>query len=161
MSKTTGLAEAKISVSVPVTGYRKRMLFTRFSLQRIEGHILAHFGLLDDSGILRDAFACAFTKQTLSDSKASLTAFLAKVGGPQSPPPKWSAPAGPTATDIATVINAGLSTDAELLLSAFAIGPAIAKAKTSDKPIEMDAIAMLRCDPDLLKSFIAELYASD
>jgi len=94
MSKSAGLSEVKLSISIPVTGYRRRMLFTRFSLQRIEGHILAHFGLLDESGILRDSFSCAFSKQTLQDSKAGLTGLLAKVGGPQTTPQKWTPPVG-------------------------------------------------------------------
>ncbi len=75
--------------------------------------------------------------------------------------PKWVAPAGSAPTDTATVINAGISTDAEILLSAFAIGPAIEKSKNSDKPVEMDAVAMLRCDPDILKSLLAELYVDE
>ncbi|MEK7675253.1 MAG: hypothetical protein AAB676_05380 [Verrucomicrobiota bacterium] len=58
-------SEVKIRLSIPSVGYPRRMFFNRFALQRIEGHALAYFALVDDSGILRDSYACMLSKQTL------------------------------------------------------------------------------------------------
>ena len=161
MSKSDPKQEAKISISVSPTGFRRRMLFNRFFLQPIDAHILAYFGLVDDSGFLRDQFVIGISKQTIEDSKASLTSFLTRIGSPTTTQPKWVPPSIPTTTELANVINAGVSTDGEILFSSFAIGPAISKTKESQKPIDIDPIAMLRCDPELLKLFIVELYTSE
>ena len=159
MSKSDQKREAKISISISPTGYRRRMLFNRFYLQKIDQHILAHFGLVDDSGFLRDSYAISLTKQTLEDSKASLTSFLAKVGAPTTALPVWAPPPMSAGTELANIINVGVSTDAEIIFSSFAIGPALAKAKETQKPIDIDPIALLRCDPELLKLLIVQLYA--
>lgn len=150
----------QIKITVGPTGFERRMFFNRFSVLRIDEHAVVYFGLVDDSGVLRDCYACTLTKQTLNDNKASLTGLLAKIGAPKASGPKWVPPQHPMPTDLASVINAGVSIDAELLLFGFAIGPAVAKTKETSKPIEIDGIAMLRCSPELLKLLIAELYNS-
>jgi hypothetical protein len=54
--------EVRIKLSVPSVGYRRWMFFNRFALQRVDGHVLALFGLVDDSNVLRDSYGCMLTK---------------------------------------------------------------------------------------------------
>ena len=148
-----------INVAMPVNGYRRRMFFNRFYLENIGEHVLAHFGLIDNSGFLRDVFLCALTKQSLADNKPGLTSLLTKVGGPQNVAPKWGGvSSSQTGVEMANVMNVVMSVDGELLLASFPITPAMAQSKNSNAPVQIDGVAILRTDPDLLKQFIAELY---
>ncbi|HUA67293.1 MAG TPA: hypothetical protein VMA13_01985, partial [Candidatus Saccharimonadales bacterium] len=96
--------EVKIALSVPAIGYPRRMFFNRFSLQWIDEHALAYFALVDGSGIPRDIYACMFSRQTLKESKASLVAYLGRIGAPKSNQITWLPPATPMVTDVAVVI---------------------------------------------------------
>jgi hypothetical protein len=138
--------EVKIKLSIPSVGYLRRMFFNRFALQRIEGHTLAYFALVDDSGILRDIYACMLSKQTLKDNKESLGKYLGRIGVPKSGPTVWSPPTTLMTTDVATVINMGYTEDAEIVLGTFAIGPAIQQVKVTNKETQVDGVACLRCD---------------
>jgi len=153
--------EVKIKLSVPVTGYPRRMFFNRFAIQWIGGHALTYFALVDGSGILRDIYACMFSRQTLKESKESLGGYLGRIGSPKGAPAPWSPPSQPMATDVATVINMGYTEDAEIVLGIFAVVPAIQQAKLADKEIQVDGVACLRCDLELQRQLVAALYAKD
>ncbi len=153
--------EVKISVSVAATGFKRRMYFNRFHLQWLDRHALVHFGLIDESGTLRDHYACVLTKMTLRDSKAGLTAYLEKVGGPTKPKIPWTPPTGQMGIDVANIITVGQTEHAEILLSSFSVGPAIQQAKASDKPVETDPIALLACEPEIQHLVLTELYADE
>jgi hypothetical protein len=154
-------AEVKIKLAVPAVGYRRRMFFNRFALLRIEGHVLALFGLVDDANKLRDSYACMLTKQVLRESKESLGSYLGRIGTPKSSPPTWSPPDNPVTTDVATVINMGYTEEAEIVLGAFAVGPAVQQVKGVDKEIQVDGVACLRCDVETQRQFVAGLYARE
>ena len=153
--------EIKINLSIPSGGYQRRMFFNRFALQRIDGHVLSYFALVDDSGLLRDIYACMLTKQTLKESKTSLGTYLGRIGAPKSGPPAWSPPAAPMPTDVATVLNMAYTEEAEIVLGTFAVGPAIQEVKGSDKEIQVDAVACLRCDLETQRQFLAALYGKE
>jgi hypothetical protein len=158
MAKNETKGETRINIALPTIGYKRRMVFNRFALQRIDLHVFISFGLVDDSGMLRDHYACVLSKQSVEDAKASLTTFLARIGLPDGTNIKWTPPSGVMEIDMGNIINMGLSTDAEILINAFAMSPAAAKSKQSDKPIEVEGVAMLRCSPELMKLLIVELY---
>ncbi|NOS69684.1 MAG: hypothetical protein HOP33_07120 [Verrucomicrobia bacterium] len=153
--------EVKIKLAIPSVGYQRRMFFNRFALQRIDGHALAFFALVDDSGLLRDIYACMLSKQTLKESKESLGKYLGLVGAPKSSATAWSPPASLMATDVATVINMGYTEEAEIVLGTFAVGPAIQQVKISDKEIQIGGVACLRCDLETQRQFLAALYAKE
>lgn len=153
--------EVKIKLSVPSAGYQRRMFFNRFALQRIDGHVLSYFALVDDSGILKDLYACMLTKQTLKESKASLGTYLGRIGAPKSGPASWSPPATQMTTDVATVINMGYTEDAEIVFGTFAVVPAIQQVRAADKEIQVDAVACLRCDLETQRQFLAALYGKE
>ncbi|MBI2928789.1 MAG: hypothetical protein HYY24_24260 [Verrucomicrobia bacterium] len=153
--------EVKIKLSVPATGYRRRMFFNRFALQWIDGHALACFALVDESGILRDTYACMLTRQTLKESKESLGKYLGRIGAPKGAPAAWSPPSQPLTTDVATVINMGYTEEAEIVFGTFAVVPAIQQVKAADKEIQVDGVACLRCDLETQRQFLAALYAKE
>ena len=155
--------EVKINLSISPVSYRRRMFFNRFALQRIDGHVLAYFALVDDSAILRDIFACTLSKQTLKEGKESLGAYLGRIGAPKGPTPAWSPPSQPMTTDIATIINMGYTEEAEIVLSTFAVVPAIKQAKNADKEkeIQADGVACLRCELETQRQFLAALYMKE
>jgi hypothetical protein len=154
-------SEVKIKLSIPAVGYLRRMFFNRFALQRIEGHALTYFGLVDDSGILRDSYACMLSKQTLKESKESLVKYLGRIGAAKNDPAAWSPPAPLPPTDVATVISMGYSEEAEIVLGSFAVGPAVQQAKGADNEIKVDGVACLRCDLETQRQFLAALYAEE
>lgn len=153
--------QVTIKLSVPATGYQRRMFFNRFALQWIDGHALAYFALVDDSGILRDVYACMLSRQTLKESKDSLGKYLGRIGVPKGAAAPWSPPSQPTTTDLATVVNMGCTEDAEIVFGTFAVGPAIQQVKNLDKEIRVDAVACLRCDLETQRQFLVALYAKD
>lgn len=150
--------EVKVRLSVPPTGYPRRMFFNRFAVQWLGGHALVFFALVDDSGILRDVYACTLTRQTLRESKDSLGRYLGLIGAPKGAPAAWSPPGQPMATDVATVMHMGYTEEAEIVLGTFAVGPAIQHVKNTDKEIQVDGVACLRCDLETQRQFLAELY---
>lgn len=153
--------EIKIRLAVPATGYPRRLFFNRFALHWIDGHALAYFALVDDSGILRDIYACMLTKQTLKESKESLGKYLGRIGAPKGAPAAWSPPSQPMTTDVATVINMGYTEEAEIVLGTFAVGPAVQQVKNADKELQVDGVACLRCDLEMQRQFLAALYARE
>jgi hypothetical protein len=153
-------AEHKIGVTVQATGFKRTMYFNRFALEKVGRHTLAHFGLIDDSGVLKDHYSCILPEQTLKDSRAGLTSYLEKVGGPATERTPWNPPAGHLRPDVANIINVVQTDIGEIILSSVAIGPAIQKTKDTGKPIDADPIALLISEPDLQRLFITELYAS-
>jgi len=154
-------SEVKIKLSIPSVGYPRRMFFNRFALQRIDGHALTCFALVDNSGVLRDSYACMLSKQTLKESKESLVKYLGRIGAPKSEPAAWSPPGTAMATDVATVISMGYSEEAEIVLGTFAVGPAVQQVKAADKEIEVDGVACLRCDLETQRQFLAAPYAEE
>lgn len=153
--------EVKIKLAVPSVGYPRRMFFNRFALLRIDGHALVCFALVDDSGLLRDIYACMLTKQTLKESKESLGSYLGRIGAPKTAPTAWTPPLTPMTTDVATVINMGYTDEAEIVLGTFAVGPAIQQVKALDKEVQVDGVACLRCDLETQRQFLAALYARE
>ncbi len=152
--------EHKIGVSIQATGFKRTMYFNRFSLEKIGRHTLAHFGLIDESGVLRDHYGCILPERTIKDVRASLTDYLEKVGGATTEKKPWNPPAGHVRLDVANVINMGQTDLGEIIFSSVAIGPAITKTKDSGKPIDADPVALLICEPDLQRLFLTELYAN-
>ncbi len=152
-------AEVKIKLSIPSGGYKRRMFFNRFALHRIDGHVLAYFGLVDESGLLRDIYATMLTKQTLKESRESLGKYLGTIGSPKTTAPVWSPPTSPANTDVALVINMGYTEEAEIVLGSFAVGPAIQQVKNDRKDvIDVEAVACLRCDLETQRQFLSALY---
>jgi hypothetical protein len=152
--------EHKIAVAVQATGFKRTMYFNRFSLEKVGRHTLAHFGLIDESGVLRDHYGCILPEQALKDSRAGLTNYLEKVGGATTEKTPWNPPTGHLRLDVANVITVAQTDVGEIILSSIAVGPAIQKTKESPKPIEADPVALLISEPDLQRLLITELYAS-
>jgi hypothetical protein len=151
--------EHKIAVAVQPTGFKRTMYFNRFALEAIGRHMLAHFGLIDESGVLRDHYSCMIPEHTLKESRPGLVGYLEKVGAASSQKAPWNPPAGQLRMDVVNLINMGQTDVGEIVLSSIAIGPAIAKSKDG-KPIDADPIALLICEPDIQRLFITELYAN-
>ncbi|NLH73442.1 MAG: hypothetical protein GX456_10350 [Verrucomicrobia bacterium] len=152
--------EVKIRVSVPTTGYRRRMFFNRFAIQWICGHALAHFALVDAVGNLRDSYACVLSRQTLNESRERLGKYLARIGTPENPEADWVPPAQGQ-TDMANFILMGYGEEAEILLAAFAVGPAIQRSKEKNEEIAMEPVACLRCDLETQRQFLAALLEQE
>jgi hypothetical protein len=152
--------EHKIPVSLAATGFKRTMFFNRFALERLGRHTIIHFGLIDDSGVLRDHYGCVVTEQTLKDSRSSLTSYLENVGAASHGKTAWNPPVAHSRLDVANIINVGQTDVAETIFSSIAIGPAIQKTKESNKPIDAEPVALLVSEPDIQRLLITELYAN-
>jgi hypothetical protein len=151
--------EHKISVAVQATGFKRSMYFNRFSFEPLGRHTLAHFGLIDESGVLRDHYSCMFPEHTLKDSRQGLVDYLAKVGAAATQKTLWNPPTGQLRMDVVNVINMGQTDVGEIILSSVAVGPAIGRSKDG-KPIDAEPVALLICEPEIQRLLITELYAN-
>lgn len=151
--------EHKIAIAVQPTGFKRSMYFNRFALEPLGRHTLAHFGLIDESGVLRDNYSCFFPEHTLKESRPALMGYLEKVGGATIQKIPWNPPSGQLRMDVVNVITVGQTDVGEILLSSLAIGPAIGRSKDG-KPIDADPIALLISEPEVQRLFITELYAN-
>ena len=136
------------------------MFFNRFAIQWIDGHALVHFALVDAVGNLRDSYACVFSRQTLKESRDRLSKYLARIGAPANPAAAWVPPAQGQ-TDMANFILVGYGEEAEIVLAAFAVGPAIQRTKEKDEEIVMEPVACLRCDLETQRHFLVALLEKE
>ena len=142
----------------------------RFCLLKNAGFIAAHFGLVDDSGILLDKCACLLTESGLKDLRENLVTYSAKIGTAKKKSPTWTP----------KIENVDLKLP--IFFSQYGIVDFVhltnwdnayaeicfwnySKASLADHmaqqiktPFQTWGLALLRCDIDLQREFLEALY---
>jgi hypothetical protein len=143
----------------------------RFAIEHEEGFALAYFGLVNRSGLLLDRFTCLFPDYTLQTLKENLVQFSEKVGLPKKKIPAWNPPPiqSQTFSDLSTLpvidfIHLTYWDDAyaEICFWSYSRASAadVARSGKKDDAITPWGIALLRCEIDLQRAFLEQLYSS-
>ena len=151
----------QVELKIPASGFPRRMFFNCFFIQKIDGHSLFHFGLVDESSLLRDYYACLVTLSSMAENLPRFGPFLQGLGAPtRTEIVPWVPPASPSfKTDFANMISLANANEGEILFYSFALNPAISiSRKLIPGPMQADPVAMLHCDIDTLRLLVVQLY---
>ena len=147
----------------------------RFAVDHEDGFILADFGLLNRGGRLLNRFTCVLPQYTLEKLKENLVQFSDKVGLPKKEIPHWNPPLRET-KDLDSItlpvvdflhVSFWDEAHAEICFWNFSQGQ-LADMVNADKALRGQGgkegslmpwgIAMVRCEIDLQRAFLRELY---
>jgi hypothetical protein len=150
-----------LQVLLPVQYYHSLMA-NRFAIQREDGFILSHFGLVDRSNTLMHHFVCVFPNFTLESQKENLLQYSDKIGDAKTTVPSWKAPPA-NDKDILPVIDFVHVTNwndmyAEICFMNYSQAQAGDAARVADSKIAAWGIALIRCSLDLQRGFLHALY---
>jgi hypothetical protein len=140
----------------------------RFALEREEGFVLAHFGLVNRKGLLLDRLTCIFPEYILRSQKENLVQYSDKIGLPKKDLPRWKPPALEE-SNISTLpvidyihVSQWDNAHAEICFWSFSQGHIADLIKMGKNAEVMPwGVALLRCEIDLQRAFLAQLYESD
>lgn len=156
----------------PPAAYFASYMVNRFHLARNSGFTLAHFGLLDDSGIVLDRIGVVLTDEVLNILRENLVFYSSQVGTAKKNSPSWVpkivglnedgnrsfTPAG--IVDFVHLTN-WEDKYAEICFWNYSkAGLTDHLAFDSEKPYPTWGLALLRCDIDLQREFLEALYPS-
>jgi len=151
--------------------YVATYMVNRFCLLKNAGFISGHFGLMDDSGKLLDKFECIFPESVLKDLRENLVTYSAKIGTPKKKTPEWTPKIkdanedkpGITFSQYGIVDFVHLTNwddaYAEICFwnySKASLGDHITQQIKA--PFATWGLALLRCDIDMQREFLATLY---
>jgi len=144
----------------------------RFHLESEIGFKFATFGFVGRSGKLLDATRVALPDATLRGLRENLVQFSGKIGLPKSEPPPWTPPPlsserldysnAFTSVPVVDFIHVSYLADelsAEICFWNYSHGKVADLMNTaSGQTIPTWGVAMVRCDLDLQRAFLAALY---
>ena len=144
--------------------YYHSCMANRLSIERDEGFVVAHFGLLSRAGVLLDRLSCVFPHYILEAQKGNLVEYSDKIGTPKKKAPAWTPP--PWTEDKGTLpvidflhVSYG-DEHAEICFWSYSEGYVadLAASDAKEKVIAPWGIALLRCGLDLQREFLLGLY---
>jgi len=137
----------------------------RFAIEREEGFTVVHFGLVNRAGSLLDRFSCVFPEHTLKSQRENLVQYSDKIGPTKKKIPSWAAPARKseetTLLPVIDFVHVSQWDDAhaEICFWNFSQGHLADIVRAGGKePIAPWGVALVRCEIDLQRAFLAALY---
>jgi hypothetical protein len=170
---TKHMAASKKPAKPPVVGLRHPTQYVyscmanRFAIDREDGFVLAHFGLVNHGNLLVDRLTVVFSNNTLEALKENLVKYSDEVGLPKKDITKWIPPVR-TEKDISYIPVVDFlhlchwnDTNAEICFWSYSQAQMADLSRLGGKNESMApwGIALLRCEIDLQRAFLAELYA--
>lgn len=147
-----------IRVEMVTTGYRRLMPFNRYCIEKFDGLIIMHFGLLTPGANLLDYYSCGTTQVEMDNIKKSLMEYLGRAGTLGEAPPEWRPPLGTKPVDVCNHVSVcGNPQIAETTLNNI-VGREFTELKPSQTSIRADTIALLRSPMELQKHWIKDLF---
>lgn len=152
------MAAKTIRVETLRHGYRRSMPFNRYFIEKIDGFVVMHFGLLAPSGNLLDCYSCAISLVELENQKKSLMDYLGKIGALGEAPAMWQPPAGLKHVDLCNHIGlCGNSAIGEITLNNM-VGREISEMKPNQTTVQADTISLLRSSLEIQKHWLKDLF---
>jgi len=166
------MAAPKKSAKPPVVGLRHpnqyvySCMANRYAIEREEGFVLAHFGLVNHANVLIDRLTVVFSDNTLESLKENLVKYSDEAGEPKKEIPKWVPPVRDSkeisyipVVDFLHLCNWN-DTNAEMCFWSYSQGQMSDLSRMGGKNEFMVpwGIALLRCPVDLQRAFLIELY---
>jgi hypothetical protein len=153
-----GMANRQYRVEISKNGYLRRMPFNRYSIERIDGMVIMHFGFMTPSGALLDNFICAITQVELENQKKSLMDYLGKTGALDDPPPAWQPPPGIHPIDLCNHIGLCGNPDIGEITLNNIVGRDLVEMKPQQITVVAEAIAILRSQMNIQKHWIKDIF---
>lgn len=153
--------QVTLQLSMPASGYHRRMFFNRFEIETLDGRPLFRFGLVREAhGPLLDSFSCIVDRVDLESNRDRLLSYLPQLE--DVPPVKlvpWVPPFEVGTVEVVSLINlAKTKGSAEILLGSYSMHAAVSAARSAGKvTLETQPIALLRCDTTVQKAFLTKL----
>lgn len=148
------------SIRIETAGhqYRRSMPFNRYSIEKTDGFVIMHFGLLAASGNLLDYYACAISQIELDNQKKPLMDYLGKTGALSDAPPNWQPPIGLKQIELCNHIAlCGNAQIGEITLNNL-VGRELAELKSNQTTIQADTVGLLRSPIELQKHWLKDLF---
>jgi hypothetical protein len=161
---------ANVSLAHPAQYFATYMV-NRLNVEKHEGFLVGHFGLMDDSGKLLDSVGFIFTDTMLKELRENLVSYSAKIETATKKSPVWNPIVKPIMEDkdgfavsrygVVDFIHLTNWEDkyAEICFWSYS------KAKLADhlasninQPFPTWGLALLRCSIDLQREFLEALY---
>ena len=142
-------------------------MVNRFSIKRERGFIIVSFGLLDEEDLLVDSFSCIIPQSTLDSNKENLVDFSERIGPPKEPVPSWSMEKEKRKefsldNGVVDFIHLTNWDDAHAEICFWNYSRASLSDLThmpGNQVLHPWGLALLRCDIDLQRAFLRDLYA--
>ena len=83
-----------VGIILPGTGFRRYMPFNRFSIEKADGFVQIHLGLVNKASTLVDSYSAAISELELFLLRKSTMDYLGRQGNLLEEPPTWQPPAG-------------------------------------------------------------------
>ena len=145
--------------------YILSFMANRYAIEREDGFTVAHFGLVNRSNLLLDRFTCIFSEHTLKSQRENLVQYSDKVGLPKKKTPTWVPPFKEAEAAVAVPVIDFLhlchwdDAHAEICFWNFSQAHLSDLARMGkDQVLTPWGVAMLRCEIDLQRGFLADLY---
>ena len=141
-----------------------RMLFNRFYIEKVNPHIIMHFGLVNSDNFLCDVHSFAMTREDLEQNRSRLETYLSKLDSIElqtfdGRSADWKPPLERRNTDVARFINmARTGNSAEITLCSFSLHAIIGGGSQAVINVEPSGMALLLCETAVQKSLLLELY---
>src|SRR5258708_3057537 len=93
--------KGSVQITLPTAGFRRSMFFNRFAVERKDGFVLIHFGLVNNANVTVDSYSTVISELELSNQKKTTMDYLGRQGSLGEEPPAWQPPSGKT-TELAS-----------------------------------------------------------
>jgi hypothetical protein len=138
----------------------------RYAIEPDDGFTLAHFGMVNRSGLLIDQLTCAFPEHTLKSQKENLVQYSDKVGLPKKEIPIWRPPVRDCSDKEMNIpvvdfvhVTHWEDAHAEICFwnwSQASLSDLVQMGKQDN--LMPWGVAMVRCSIDLQRAFLIELF---
>lgn len=156
--------QASVAMALPTTGFRRFMFFNRFAVEREEGFVQIHLGMVNKAGTLADSYSAVMAEAELGRLRKSTMEYLGRQGALLEAPPPWQAPAA-TKVELANhFVMAQYGQVTETIFYAFSHWSALNAAKQDSTPptgVIAEGMALLRSPLRVQQHLIRLLFPAN
>jgi hypothetical protein len=152
----------EIFVTLEAERFAVNMFFNRFSVETLGRHRLIHFGLVVRNETMAQ-YSTVLEANAIQQSRSSMLDYLGTIGTvDESEPEKWRPLLEGGTVNVSNVIHMSHSGDsAEVRFGVYSSGVALEHLKKATGKVNLagNPLALLRCDVELQKLLIIQLYS--
>ena len=155
--------KGSVQITLPTTGFRRSMFFNRFAVERKDGFVLIHFGLVNNANVTVDSYSTVISELELSNQKKTTMDYLGRQGSLGEEPPAWQPSSGKTTELVSHLALAHHGTIAETALFLFSFWSAMAESKRAKSNLNLNAdpVALLRSPLPIQQHLIRLLFPAN
>ncbi len=155
-------AKGSLQITLPTTGFKRSMLFNRFAVEREDGFVLIHFGLVSKQNAQVDSYSAAISELELLNQKKTTMDYLGRQGTLGEEPPSWQPPTEKKIELVNHIVMAHHGPIAETAFFGFSFWSAMMESRKnkSDAVMTAEPIAVLRSPLVVQQHLIRLLFQS-